>query len=163
MFEESEARIRSMALAHAQLYQTENLSQIESEKYLGSLLASLRSFMGRLGRNILTKSEFEDINLQIDTAIPLGFIVTELVSNAFKHAFPDGRSGELKLSLHRAGEDYFELVVKDDGVGIPGNIDLANPKTCGLSLVDVFVRQICGTMEVRRVGGTEVRIRFPKA
>jgi PAS domain S-box-containing protein len=160
MFEESEARIRAMALAHAQLYQTEDLSQINAGQYLSSLFTSLRSFMGRLGRNILTKSEFEDINLQIDTAIPLGFIVTELVSNVYKHAFPEGRRGELELTLRSIGNHECELVVQDDGVGMPGNLDLKHPKSCGLTLVDVFVKQINGVLEVRAVGGTEVRVRF---
>lgn len=161
MFEEAEARIRSMALAHAHLYQTDNLSEITTGKYLGSLLNHLSSSVGKLGGNITLSSEVEDIALQIDTAIPLGFIVTELISNALKHAFPDGRRGELKLSLRSLGDGEFELAVKDNGVGMPSNPDLTHSESCGLTLVDVFVKQINGDVELRTQGGTEVRVRFP--
>lgn len=163
MFEETEDRIRSMALAHAEVYQTESLSAINARKYLGSLLNHLRSSMGRLGGNVSFRSEIEDLNLQIDTAIPLGFIVTELISNVFKHAFPEGRPGELRLLLYAAGDLEYVLVVKDDGVGISDKLDVSNPTSCGLTLVNVFVKQIRGVLEVRAEGGTEVRVIFPKS
>lgn len=160
MFEETETRIRSMALAHAELYQTKNLSEINVRKYFRSLMTNLESSMGCLGENIHVSSEIEDIDLQIDTAIPLGFIVTEFVSNAFKHAFPEGRQGRLNVSLRSLGDQELELVVQDDGVGMPGNPNLRNPKSCGLTLVEVFVKQIDGVLESHTVEGTEMRVRF---
>ena len=104
--------------------------------------------------------EIQDVSFGLDTAIPVGFIVTELTSNCLKHAFPDGREGEIKVSLRSIGEREFELLVSDNGVGIPGDIDLENPKSLGLDLVGSFVTQLKGSVTIKREDGTKAQVMF---
>jgi two-component sensor histidine kinase len=92
--------------------------------------------------------------------VPCGLAVNELVSNCLKYAFPAGRAGVVTLRLARAGEDVL-LSVRDDGVGLPGHVELGGAKTFGLRLVAALVRQLRGTAEVRRDGGTGVDLTFP--
>jgi two-component sensor histidine kinase len=92
------------------------------------------------------------------TVIPVGFILTELVSNSLKHAFPDGRSGEIFVGLAKKNRPEFEIIVSDNGVGIPEDVDLKNPKSLGLDLVITFVDQLKGRIEVESLNGVTVRI-----
>jgi two-component sensor histidine kinase len=109
------------------------------------------------------KREIEQVSFNLDTAIPLGFLLTELISNCLKHAFPKRSRGEIRLSLRSCGEGEFDLIVADNGVGMPEDIDLDHPRSLGLDLVGVFVTQLQGQIEIRRTGGTEVLIRFKEA
>ncbi len=159
-FEEVQARIRSMALVHEILYQSTNLAYLNVADYFETLLAHLFNSYGRLGTDITVERYIKDASFGLDTAIPLGILMTELVSNCFKHAFPDGRSGRIIVSLHAVEHDTFELRVADDGVGIPETIDLNNPQSMGLDLIDTFVEQLSGKIKLVRDNGTEIRIRF---
>jgi two-component sensor histidine kinase len=96
----------------------------------------------------------------METVIPLGIILTEVVLNALQHGFPEGREGTITISLLATGDQGFELIVKDNGVGIPEDFDLANPKSFGLRLVNVFARQMNGTVQINNSGGTEFRVQF---
>ncbi|GEM_PF-630222 len=160
MFEDSRARIRSMALAHELLYQSENLADIKVSEYVGNLVDHLVVNTAGLGGLVTVTKEIEDVSFGLDTAIPLGFLMTELVSNCMKHAFPDGSEGEIRIVLRPFGENEFELVVADNGVGMPVDIDLENPTSLGLDLVGTFVEQLKGAIEIRRGEGTAVRIRL---
>ena len=102
----------------------------------------------------------ENIAFSLDTAVPLGFIVTEIITNSIKHAFRNVREGEIVLSLRSVGDRKYELVVRDNGMGIPPSVDLQELKSFGLHLVKTFVRQLHGEIEIRRNNGTEVRVRF---
>jgi PAS domain S-box-containing protein len=159
MFEDLEARVRSMALAHERLYLSESLERLDLEDYVGGLVDHLVGSLP-LGTPIELRKEIEDLSLNLDTAIPLGFILTELISNCLKHAFPETRTGVIMISLRSAGEDAFELVVRDNGVGMPDDVHPAHPESLGLDLVNAFVNKLKGNMEIIRDRGTLVRLRF---
>jgi PAS domain S-box-containing protein len=160
MLEDAQNRIRSLILAHELLYQSEHLTEVNFRKYVGKLLSHLVSSFSAIGKGIKIRSEIQDIVLGIDTAIPMGFIITELVSNCLKHAFPADRRGEVSVSFRSVGDGEFEFNVRDDGVGMPTDIDAENPSSIGLDLVRIFVGLLNGTMQVSRDKGTDVRIRF---
>ena len=103
----------------------------------------------------------EGVALPIDTAIPCGIIINELVTNALKHAFPDGRRGEIRIDLHPAEREY-RLVVSDNGTGIPADLDFRKTESLGLQLVTTLTDQLDGTVELERDGGTRFTIVFPK-
>jgi PAS domain S-box-containing protein len=160
MFKESQRRIRSMALIHERLYQSSDLSRIEFSQYLRNLATHLFHSYQVDSSRIQLRIEAEEVHLNINTAIPCGLIVNELVSNALKHAFPEGRSGHLDLDLHRRGGDGYVLRVKDDGVGFPENLDFRKTETLGMQIVSTLVRQIDGSIDLARKMGTEFTIRF---
>ena len=150
-----------MALGHELLYQSENLSDIKTSQYLDKLLNHLMASFSMVGKRIAVKREIDEVQLGIDQAVPLGFIVTELISNCYKHAFPEGGYGEIAVSLRRLGAENLELVVKDDGVGIPADADLEKTSSLGYHLTGIFVKQLKGKIVFMRQKGTEVRISFP--
>ena len=103
----------------------------------------------------------ENISLGIDLAIPCGLIINELVTNSLKYAFPDGKNGEIKISIHSIGEDMIELIVGDNGVGIPDDLDFRKTQTLGFHIVNLLVEnQLHGEITLKKEGGTEFRIRF---
>jgi two-component sensor histidine kinase len=160
---ESSDRIRSMALVRERLYQAENVTNIRFSEYIMTLSEELtRSH--RIDPNRITITmDVDDIPLSVDQAIPCGLIVNELITNALKYAFPgsyEGR-GEIVIELHRKGDRSIELVVRDNGVGIPADIDLRNNGSLGLSLVFLLAEsQLGGSVRVEREEGTCFRIVF---
>ena len=119
MFESVQDRIRAMAIAHEKLYQTENLAALNVDEYTKTLLEQLFGYYSDLAARVTLRTEIERISLGIDTAIPFGMITTELVSNCLKHAYPEGRNGEVAVSVRAVGKQEYELIVSDNGVGIP--------------------------------------------
>ena len=160
MLEDAQNRIMSMALAHELLYQSENLTYVNVGQYVGKLVHHLVASLSEVGGRVKITNEIQNVNLGIDIAIPLGFILTELISNCLKHAFPEERRGEISVSLQTVGDKEFELKVHDDGAGMAADIDTEHPSAMGLDLVRIFVSQLSGTMEILREKGTDVRIRF---
>ncbi|MFC1836445.1 PAS domain S-box protein [Thermodesulfobacteriota bacterium] len=160
MFEDSRDRIRSMALAHELLYQSKSLAHLSVRDFVDKLVDHLTISVGSVRTAIKLKKDIQDVPLGLNTLIPLGFLFTELVSNSLKHAFPDAQEGEIRLALKSLGEKEFELVVSDNGIGLPKEIDLEHPKTMGLDLLRIFVNQLEGELEFQRGEGTEFRIRF---
>jgi two-component sensor histidine kinase len=160
MFIDAENRIRSMAVAHEKLYQTDNLGSLKMGEYVGSLVDHLAVSSKTLGTRITLRKIIDDLSLNLETVIPLGIILTEVVLNAFQHGFPDGREGEITISLLGTGDQGFELIVKDNGVGIPDDFDLDSPKSFGMRLVNLFSRQMNGTVKINNFGGTEFRVQF---
>jgi PAS domain S-box-containing protein len=163
MFEDSRNRIRSMALAHELLYQSSSLAYISVDRHLGSLVDHLVVTAGTVGTRVSVFKDLEKLSFDLDTAIPVGFLVTEIVSNSLKHAFQGRKEGEIRISLHSVGEKEFELIVADNGIGMPAHVDVSNPRSLGLDIVSTFVSQVNGTIEIRTHQGTEVRIRFKEA
>lgn len=162
MLKESQNRIRSMALIHEKLYQSRNLASIDFDGYVETLVRDLiRSYgVNTAGAAVTTK--VENICLNIDTAVPCGLIINELVSNALKHAFPDGRKGEITITFSQSG-DTLELAVSDNGVGIPETIDFRNTDSLGLRLVTILAEdQLNGEITLDRCEGTTFRITFRK-
>jgi len=156
-FRESQNRIKVMAIVHEKLYQSDNLSQIELGEYLRFLATSLFQFFGMSGRGISFSSDIHDIFLAIDSAIPVGLIVNELISNSLKYAFPDGKTGEISLAIQKV-DHTLTILFKDNGVGIPSGFDWRNAPSLGLRLVITLVDQLDGTIELDRSSGTAFTI-----
>ena len=162
MFLESQDRIRSMGLAHEKLYQADNLSEINAKDYLGSLLHHLIQSVGNIGGAVQVNADIAEVDLDLETGVTLGFIVTELVTNALKHAFPDDRPGEISIALKEIDDSTLELCVSDDGVGLPEHIQFQNPDTLGLDLVNIFCRQLRCHLQLKRDRGTKLILRFSR-
>lgn len=163
IFKDAESRIWSMALVHETLYQSENLALIRVREYVESLVGELFSSYGNLGGAVAVNVDVEDVSFGIDTAVPLGLIINELVSNAFKHAFPENMGGEILVGLHVTRGGQFELVVQDSGIGMPEEPAQEREKSFGLHLVKALVRQLGGELSLRRSEGTRFTITFKEA
>jgi PAS domain S-box-containing protein len=160
MFDHTESRVRSMALVHEQLYRSDQLGQVDCGKYLANLIGHLSAAHGGVGSNISVKLDVDEINLQPNTVVPLGLIITELVANALKHAFPDGRKGEVTVSLRAKEENRLALAVKDNGMGTLTEEQFEKSNSLGLRLVRIFADQLKGEIEIVRSTGTEFRLTF---
>ena len=160
MFEESHNRIHSMALLHENLYRSSDLSRIAFAGYVQSLANHLFRYY-EIDKHVLLKVDVDDIYLNLDAAIPCGLIINELVSNSLKHAFPAGRSGTVRIALHKRPGSQAELEVADDGVGFPGPISSA--QSLGLRLVRMLADQLNGRIELHSPPGASVRLTFPLA
>jgi two-component sensor histidine kinase len=158
LLKECQSRIRSMALVHEKLYQSKDMAHIQFSDYLRSLTMYLFHFWQVDEERIRLDMRIAHVLLDINTAIPLGLIVNELISNSLEHAYPDGRIGEIRVRLVALDPDQYELLVEDDGVGLPAGIDLERTETLALQLVTLLVKQLDGTIEVSSQGGTRFRI-----
>lgn len=160
LFRQSEARIRSMALIHETLYGSPDLGRIDFSVYIAALTAQLASSYVLTPGLIRVDTEVEHLYFEIERAVPVAFIVHELVSNGLKHAFPRGRRGVIRVVLRRTDAEELELIVADDGVGAPPNPD-ERPSTMGMQVVRTLVRQLDGRLEIRNEGGVTCRVLFP--
>ncbi|MGQ9671912.1 MAG: PAS domain S-box protein [Candidatus Aminicenantales bacterium] len=160
LFRECQNRVRSMALVHEKLYQSQDLSRINFADYIRNLSIHLFHVHQVDSSRVQLKQELEDIQLDINTAIPCGLILNELVSNCLKHAFSDGRSGEVRIQLKRQDGENLLLVVSDNGVGLPESLDIEKTSTLGLQILTLLVKQLDAVLELRRQPGTEFRILF---
>jgi len=163
MLRESQDRVRSMALIHEKLYQSQDLKEVEFGSYLRDLTNHLTHSYGTESAGIRLTTRADDVSLSIDKAVPCGLIINELVSNALKHAFPDGREGEITIALRLGSDQHLTLSVADDGVGLPADPGLDTPETLGLQLIQVLTDQMDGTVNVSSSEGkgVEVSIVFP--
>ncbi|MBK8025766.1 MAG: hypothetical protein IPK19_31340 [Chloroflexi bacterium] len=160
-FQDSQSRIRTMALVHERLCRSDDLAQIAFDEYLRDLTSYLMAnYQGQLS-GVTLKVKADDIHLDIDTAIPCGLMVNELLTNALKHAFPDRQGGEIGVEVRRSGDGHYHLLVWDDGVGMPEGMDWRKTTSLGLRLVNSLTRQLSGSVEVRMTRGTVFEIRFP--
>ena len=157
----SQSRIRSMALVHEKLYQAENLAKIDVSEYINSLARHISQLKGINRNKVSLMISVENIFLGIDLAIPCGLVINELLSNAFKYAFPGDRTGEIRIHMRLKDNQAYELVISDNGVGLPEHIDIQNPSSFGLQLVQLLNKQLAGTIEVNREKGTTFTIEFP--
>ncbi|MDO5836162.1 MAG: histidine kinase dimerization/phosphoacceptor domain -containing protein [Methanobacterium sp.] len=159
IFRESQNRARSMALIHERLYQSPDLKRIDFGDYIQTLSKDLfHSCITNLGR-VKMNLNVENLMVDINTTVPLGLIVNELVTNSMKHGFVGDTKGEINIEFHEEG-DEFVLVVSDTGVGFPDDIDFRNTSTLGLQLVNNLTTQIDGKIELNKDKGTEFRITF---
>ena len=154
---ESQNRVKAMALVHEKLYRTEDISHISLHDYIRFLSTGLFQFYDARRQGIQFMLEIHDVNVDIDTAIPLGLILNELISNSLKYAFPNGRKGEISVSVRK---ENHTLTVQycDNGIGIPANLDWRNTQSLGLRLVNTLVDQMNGTVELERNAGTRFTI-----
>lgn len=161
---ESQNRIKSIALIHEKLYRSEALAKVDLSQYIPTLVASLFSSYNIHTNAITLKTTIEAIALDIDTVIPCGLIINELVSNALKYAFPSDRTGEIAITLQAtdqtAGDRAVTLSVCDNGIGIPAEFELNKTDSLGLKLVRDLVQQLEGKLTLNRQAGTAFSITF---
>ena len=163
VFMQCQDRIKSMAIVHEKLYQSENLSEISFQSYTNTLAETIFRSYSEKAEKISLKLDVEDILLDVDTVIPIGLILNELVTNSLKHAFEGQEKGEIKITFREIGEDKLELKVGDNGTGIPEGFDLRNTDSLGLKLVFLLAEeQLKGKVDVNRNDGTEFQIIFQK-
>jgi len=156
-----ETRIRAMALVHEHLYHSSDLAKIGFKDYLKGLCEELFRTYGADGGKIRLEIDAEAVALDIERAIPCGLIINELLTNAIKYAFPGDRKGVLRVAIRNTSANEVEIVVSDDGIGIPETLDIRNAKTLGLQLVTTLAEnQLKGRIELERAGGTRFGIRF---
>jgi PAS domain S-box-containing protein len=160
LFSESENRIKSMVIIHNKLYNSKNYERIDFGDYVKTLVDNLFLSFGKSKDRIKLNIDIKNIKFNIDTAIPCGLIINELVSNAFKYAFPDERRGNLIISLTASADKKYELKVEDDGDGMPEKIDLQSDKTLGIKLVHLLTNQIGGSIDYQSQNGTKYVIEF---
>lgn len=159
-FRDSQHRIRSMALVHEKLYQAKDLSKIEFSQYINDLSQQVSRSNEFQGTSISVKVKADNIKLGIDTAIPCGLIINELLTNAFKYAFPNNRRGEIHIHMKLVKNKFYKLIISDNGVGLPGHIDVQNPSGFGLNLVYLLTQQLEGEVKAQREKGTTFIITF---
>ncbi len=159
LFEESKQRVRSMALVHEKLYQTKDLSSINFEDYITSIVSDIISVYRLNANSITTEVHIENIALDLELAVPCGLIINELLTNAFKHAFPNNRSGVLKINFTKA-DDTYTLTIEDNGVGLPEGFDYKKANTLGLQIIDILSEQLGGTFQIKSNKGTEAVVTF---
>lgn len=152
-------RVKTIALIHQKLYQTEDLSKVDFQDYTQQLILFLSATFKVHGKNIKSTVMANQIQVDIDTAVPLGLIINELVTNAYKYAFVNRETGEIKVELKKA-EAGFVLHVYDDGIGLPNELDIANPKTLGMRLVHMLSRQLKGKLSWKNENGAWFTIEF---
>ncbi|MCC6691490.1 MAG: sensor histidine kinase [Bacteroidia bacterium] len=163
-FSDNVRRIKSMALVHETLYNSENLSKVNFSQYLRSLIDHIRE-----AYHYTQKIDFvlkaEPHNLKIDVAIACGLIINELITNSIKYAFEKRNSGKIELLFtkikQKKSKNIFKLVVRDNGAGLPANIDIYQSKSLGLQLVTMLTEQLDGSLSVESNKGTAFTIIFP--
>ena len=150
-------RISAMGLIHENLYDTPDLDSINCEEYIRNLVMNLLVSHGTAPDAVVARYAIDVDRLSVDTAVPCGLIINELVTNALKYAFPS-RSGEIRIELRRQQEDRFGLAVCDDGIGFPTELDPASTESLGLKLVTILGQQLGGAVKFDSVDGTRVQI-----
>jgi len=159
IFKETQNRAKSMAIIHERLYRSTDLKRINFGEYIRTLTTELFHTYVTDPSQVRLNIKVEDLMLDINTAIPLGLILNELVSNSMKHAFPEGRKGEITIELHSTDSKYM-LNVKDDGIGFPKDLDYKKTRSLGLQLVNSLTDQIGGSVALDRTKGTTFKITF---
>ncbi|MBD1884207.1 PAS domain S-box protein [Microcoleus vaginatus] len=160
MFEESQNRLYSMALIHEKLYRSTNLAQINFGEYLEDLVSNLFHSYNISNNRIQLQVLADPISLNLETATPCGLIANELVSNTLKHAFPDGTTGTVSVECYQTGDKEINLLVKDNGIGFPQNLDFRKTQSMGFQVVCTLTEQLEGTIEISRERGTSFHLRF---
>jgi PAS domain S-box-containing protein len=162
MLHDSQNRVRSMALIHQTLYQSQDFAKVDFGSFLESFVPALISSYAVSQNSISLEIDTNGVMLPLNSAIPCGLIVNELVSNALKHGFPQGRAGKILLDLAPAGDSNLILAVSDDGVGLPAALDVRKTGSLGLQIVSMLSRQLRGTLEVQHRDPTQFILRFPR-
>jgi PAS domain S-box-containing protein len=165
LFRESRNRVRALALLHERLMSAEDLEKIDINDYIHNLVANVFRSYGMSTEHVSTEVDVDDIRFDVDTAIPCGLIINELVSNSLKHAFNDGHGGCVNVSLHRDAHGGYELAVHDNGKGLPENFDFRTTESVGLQLVVALTQQLNGEISLGNgTTGTKFQIDFrPRA
>ncbi len=157
---ESRNRVRSIAMIHEKLYRSPDVTRLDFAEYVRDLVTDLQAAYEVERGKVTVHTRVQDVRLGMDTAIPCGLIINELVSNALEHAFPGENGGEILIDLRPAGDRMFELRVWDDGIGLPSDLDWRNASSLGLRLVSDLTRQLDGSIDLETTAGTLFRLRL---
>jgi two-component sensor histidine kinase len=161
ILQETQNRIKSMALVHTKLYQSKDLSMINLKSYIEDLTSHLFKAYHIDTNKILLKRCTDDILVSIDSAVPCGLIINEIIVNTLKYAFPDDRKGEITIGLHSTDKGEVELRIADNGIGLPKEFDVKQSKSLGLQIVYGLAEdQLSGKIELNRENGLEFLITF---
>lgn len=160
LFVEAQKRVKSMALVHERMYQSEVLTDLDFTQYIENLGNYIFKIYGVNTKRISMKIDINEANIDFNRAIQLGLIVNELISNSLKHAFPDDLAGQVNVRLD-SEDKYFILTTSDNGVGLPKKFRLRQTKSLGLQLVQALTNQLKGSIKIDRRKGTRFRIKFP--
>ena len=159
VLKESQNRVKTMGMIHEKLYQSNDFINIKFDDYILRLVTDLFYSYNIQKDHIKPVIEVDDVILNIETGVPCGLIISELVSNSLKYAFPKGKTGKLKVSLKKYSNKY-ELTVNDNGIGFPEDLDFKNTDSLGLQLVNNLVDQIDGEITLDTSRGTKFKIIF---
>jgi two-component sensor histidine kinase len=156
---QSRNRVKSMSMIHEQLYQTDDLAKIDFKSYVNGLIKSLFQIYSLNQKHIEWEVNVEDVKLDIETAIPCGLIINELISNSLKHAFIDRTDGKIYFNMMRYN-NMINFNVSDNGIGIPDNFKIENTSTLGLNLVKTLVNQLEGKLTIEQNNGISYDVIF---
>ncbi|MFC1769540.1 sensor histidine kinase [Nitrospirota bacterium] len=159
IFNENASRVLTMSRIHEMLYESSDLSSIDFADYLRSLVNNIYDNYC-INKHITIKVDIQKVSINVKTIIPCGLIVNELMTNAFKYAFPEGQKGEVFVGVQSNEDNLISLVVRDNGVGLPENFDLEKTESLGLTIVNSLVGQINGNLEIVNKNGAEFNITF---
>ena len=154
--------IMAMSLVHEKLYQSADDAQVDMQEYIGSLASQLLVAYGQ-GRPVRLGYDATGVLLDVNTSIPCGLIMNEILTNAFKYAFPGDRDGSIDIAMRVLASGMVELAIRDDGVGMPAGLKVEETHSLGLTLVRMLVDQLGGTLQIQSEHGTSFLIQFPKA
>lgn len=157
---ESQDRIKSMSFVHESLYQSKTLSEVNFSEYIQNIARNLFHSYGRPEGGITLDFDLEEIYLNLDTSIPCGLIINEVVSNSLKYAFAGLPEGKITIKFSRQSEEKLKLIVCDNGIGLPANFDIENAESLGLQLVTTLITQIGGELDIDVSQGTSFNILF---
>jgi len=161
VFEDTHSKIHTMALIHEQLYRSEKFNEIDIGVHIRELVNYLSQVYARRNVSITHHIEYSGVYLSITQAIPCALVINELISNAFKHAFKEGQKGTIQISLKKTGLDEISFQVKDDGIGIPNDIDSYTTNSLGFKLLRNTVQdQLMGRLSLQRGSGTTIVVEF---
>lgn len=165
LLKETGGRIQSMAIVHTKVYNSKDYEFIQINEYIKSLLENIQLTYGFKLRNVKFDIDIDDFKLNIDTAIPCGLIINELLSNAVKYAFPGNRAGNIIISIKHEHDNYYRLIFKDDGIGALQGEELIKSDSLGIQLINLLSRQLNGTLVINteKDKGTEFNILFEEA
>jgi len=161
MLRDGQNRIYSMALIHQTLYESKDFASVDFGSFLDSLVPNLMTSYGAAANRIAMSTGGSGVLLPINIAVPCGLVVNELVSNALKHAFPGGQSGQVIVTLRNESEDQVVLSVSDNGVGIPSDLNIEQTATLGLQLVWLLAEQLKANVTIQRSNPTRFELRLP--
>ena len=161
---ETQGRINAMALVHEKLYRSTDLAQVDFAEYLRELTENIICTLRPSSQDVNFILDADDVSLSIDTAVPCGLLVNELITNAYKHGFPSGGPGTLTVTLRRAEDGRIHLQVADTGRGIPEGLNLRETESLGMQLVFTLIDQLEGSIEIttRSGEGTRFDLTFPE-
>lgn len=160
MFTNCQNRVKSIALIHEKLYQTNSFTRVDFGSYTMSLIYYLFRMFDVKSNKVSIRLNVDNVFLPMDTAIPCGLIINELVTNSLKHAFTDDTQGEISIQAVYHSDNKFTLTIKDNGIGIPEEVDFYKSRTVGYNLVNSLIKQLGGILEINREEGTEFKITF---